>query len=227
MYTNNLSQKPLHIGIVNDHRLMRKSLALCFKNTDRMRVSLEAENADELFPKLSGSAVDLLLLDLQMARLNAYDTCLSIRRSFPKLRILAISHVASLPGVVRAVESGVNGFLSKYSDPDDLPVAIQEVMKDHFYLDPALGYKMKDILSFNKKKRSKSASPGTLFTEREISILKMACQEYSSMEIADKLFINVKTVDSHRKRIMEKTASKNFIGAIMYAIRHDYISIPY
>ncbi len=200
-------------------------MVLYFRNNLAFEVELEAQNGQELLSRLSGDTIDILLLDLQMPGLNGYDTCVAVHQQYPKLKILAVSHITTLPGVVRAVQAGVHGFFSKYSEPDDLLVAITQVMDDHFYLDPSIGFTMKDILSFNKKTRDKSVI-SNLFTEREISILKMACLEFSSLEIADKLFINVKTVDTHRKRIMEKTSSKNFIGAILYAIKHNYISLP-
>lgn len=118
--------------------------------------------------------------------------------------------------------AGAKGYFTKYSDPLQLEVAINSVWNNDFYFATEIRGLLKNALNNDLPE---IILPDVQLTKREIEVIEMACKQYGSNEIAERLFINVRTVESHRKRIMEKTNSKNFLGSIIYAIKNGLVSI--
>jgi two-component system response regulator DegU len=214
----------LKIGIVDDHQLFRKGLVLLVNTFKDMEVVLEAGNGMQLLEMLGSITIDILLLDLQMPRMDGYQSCIAVRERYPDVRVLIISQLTTREAVHKIMENGAHGFFSKNSDPGQLEQAIHSVNEKDFYFSQELGSIIKEAILWEKKKLN-MPMPDVSITQREMDVIKLACKEYSSIEIADKLCITVRTVDTHRKRIMERTNSKNFIGVILYALRHGLLSL--
>jgi DNA-binding NarL/FixJ family response regulator len=122
------------------------------------------------------------------------------------------------------MECGANGFFTKNSPPELLEQAIRGVINNDYYFDMELASVVREAILWQKKVNiSNSSTPKVLLSSREIEIILMACKEMSSFEIGDKLCISSRTVEKHRKRIMEKTDSKNFIGVVLFALKNNSI----
>ena len=215
----------LKIAIVDDHKLFRKSLCMMISSFDGMEVAIDAENGKVLLEKLKSTDVDLILLDIQMPEMDGYDTCKILHTGYPDILILIVSQLTTRESIHKTMELGAHGYFTKNSDPDQLEFAIRSLHDNGFYFGMELGPVLREVMLWEKKNPLTTIDTGGVLTGRELEIIKMASLEYNSAEIAAKLFINTRTVESHRKRIMQKTKSKNFMGAVLYAVKHNYISL--
>jgi two-component system response regulator DegU len=214
----------LKIGIVDDHQLFRKGLALLVNSFKDAEVALEAGNGKELLDLLETITIDILLLDIQMPEMDGYETCTIVRERYPNIKVLIVSQLTTREAVHKIMEFGAHGFFSKNSDPYQLEHAILSINDKDFYFGKELGTIIREAILWEKKKAG-SNIPDIIISQREMEVIRLACKEYSSVEIADKLCITVRTVDTHRKRVMERTNSKNFIGVILYALKQGLLSI--
>ena len=212
----------LRIGIVDDHKLFRKSLGLLINSFEGMTVVIDAENGRIFLDSLATTAVDLVLLDIQMPEMNGYETCVALHRTHPEIMILIVSQLTTKESIHKIMELGANGYFTKNSDPDQLEYAIRSLHQNGYYFGMELGSVLREAMLWEKKFPSAPDISGNRLSAREVEILKMAAQEYSSGEIGVRLFITLRTVESHRKRIMQKTGAKNIVGAVLFAIKQRY-----
>lgn len=216
----------LRIGIVDDHQLFRKSLSLLVDSFDGTKVVLEAENGLQLFEMLEFIPLDLLLLDIQMPQMDGYETCQILRKKYPDIKVLIVSQLATRESIHKVMELGAHGFFSKNSNPEQLELAIMNIYEKDFYFGQELGTVLKEAILWQKNYKIDDHILSTAqISARELDVIKLACREYSSSEIAEKLFISVRTVETHRKRIMEKTQSKNFIGVVLFILKQGLITV--
>jgi DNA-binding NarL/FixJ family response regulator len=123
------------------------------------------------------------------------------------------------------MEIGANGYFTKNSSPDMLDQAIHNVLEKDYYFDISLSTVIREALLWKKKRVTFSDTPNVHLTPREIEIIQLASQEKCSKEIADLLNISTRTVEKHRKHIMDKTMSKNFIGVVLFALKRNFIKL--
>ncbi|CAM3288662.1 LuxR family transcriptional regulator [Flavobacterium longum] len=215
----------LRVGIVDDHQLFRKSLALMINSFQNTKVVIEASNGRIFLELLEDNPIDLVLLDIQMPEMNGFETCRTLQQYYPEIKILVVSQLTTKESIHKIMELGADGYFTKNSDPEQLEHAINTLHENGFYFGTELGKVLREAILWEKKKPTKPVEVIAALTGREIDIIRMAAQEMSSGEIADRLSINIRTVDTHRKRIMEKTNTKNFIGVVLYALRHEFITM--
>ncbi|MFT3794875.1 response regulator [Flavobacterium sp.] len=213
----------LRIAIADDHRLFRKGLAGLLNSFENVSVVLEAENGLKLLESMESIPIDLLITDLQMPQMDGFETCKTVRQLYPEVKILVVSQLTTKEAIYQIMQIGVHGYFSKDSNPDQLQEAVFSIRDKDFYFGQELGAVIREAILWEKKNKNQSVKQEAALTKREIEVIQMACKEYSSLEIAEKLFINVRTVETHRKKIMEKTESKNFIGVVLYALKHNLV----
>jgi two-component system response regulator DegU len=212
----------LKVGIVDDHRLFRKSLALLIGTFVDTEVHIDACNGREFLDKLEDTPIDLVLLDIEMPEMDGFATCAYLREHYPEIKVLIVSQLTTRESIHKIMELGADGYFTKNSDPAQLEQAITSLHQNGFYFGMELGNVLREAILWEKKKLAKPADLPVALTPREIEIITMAARELSSTEIAAALNINVRTVDGHRNRLIEKTGAKNFIGVVLYALRHQF-----
>ncbi|WP_291131719.1 response regulator transcription factor [Flavobacterium sp. UBA7682] len=214
------------VALVDDHQLFRKSLSLLLNSFDGISTVFDTDDGKSLFVFLEDASLDVALLDLQMPLMDGYELCKLLRSSHPQVKIIIVSQLTTKEAVHKVMELGANGFFTKNSPPEQLEIAIRSVMEKDYYFDLELSAVIREAILWEKKFPGNSNGiNGSNFSRREIEIILLSCRECSSKEIASKLFISVRTVEKHRNHIMEKANSKNFIGAILYALKNNYISL--
>ncbi|TBX66134.1 response regulator transcription factor [Flavobacterium silvisoli] len=216
----------IKIAIVDDHQLFRKSLALTLISFGEIQVVFDTDDGAKMLDFLREHTVDIVLIDLQMPRMDGFELCSEIRKNFTKIKVLIVSQLTTKEAIHKVMELGVNGFFTKNSPPEQLEQAIKSLVEKEYYFDIELSSVLREAYLWEKKFRDENKFQGQInLTRREIEILELSSLEMSSKEIAEKLFISVRTVETHRVHIMEKTKSKNFIGCIVFAIKNHFISI--
>ena len=211
------------IGIVDDHKLFRQGIRQILGSDPRFRVVLEAGSCRELFAALTGTQPDVLLMDLQMPDMDGMEGCRLLLEQYPDLKIIILSMHAADHFIYHMMKLGVRSYLPKDVDQQRLKDAIGEVVAD--------GYFINDRISKAMLKGMRSAAPAkpafrafTLnLTHREKEVLKLICQGQTTQQMADQLFISVRTVEGHRKNLLEKTDTPNSVSLAVYAIKHNLL----
>ena len=213
----------LRIAIVDDHQLFRKSLSLLISTFEGIHVAIEANNGKEFIETLEDTPIDLVLLDIQMPEMDGYETCKILHELHPDIKILIVSQLTTKESIHKIMDLGAHGYFTKNSNPDQLEFAIKSLSDKGFYFGMELGEVLREAILWEKKAAKKVIDSTVFLSKRELEIISMASHELSSAEIADRLCINIRTVETHRKRVMEKTHAKNFIGVVLFALKHNYI----
>ncbi|OAI15570.1 DNA-binding response regulator [Methylomonas koyamae] len=201
----------IRLVIADDHAIVRSGLKQLFALNADIEISGEAENSEQLLDCLQRSAVDLVLLDLNMPGPGGCDTIGRIRREFPSLPVLVLSMHNELQIVSLALKAGANGYLTKDSDPETLMAAIRRVAAGQRYIDPKLAEKIvfADEAEAEKKPHEKLSA-------REFQILQLLASGKGINEISQELAISNKTVSTYKSRLCEKLQIKNTAELIRY-----------
>lgn len=216
----------IKVALVDDHQLFRKSLSLLLSSSEGISVVYDTHDGMAFLKYLEDTEIDVLLLDLEMPIVHGYDVCKQAKFIDPNLKVIILSQLTSKEAVHQVMEIGANGYFTKNSSPDMLEEAIKNVLDKDYYFDIALSTVIREALLWRKKCASFLDTPPIAYlTPREIEIVQLATQEKCSKEIADVLSISTRTVEQHRKHIMEKTESKNFIGVVLFALKNKLIEL--
>lgn len=214
----------IRLGIIDDEILFRKGLNLIINDIDDIEVSLEASNGNELLSLLQSSKdlPDIVLLDMNMPILNGVDTSKELRENYSDIPIVILSTYFKKSFVIHMLDLGVSGYLAKDTSPDVLELTIRQVVTNGFYYTPEVLKIIQD--NFASKKKERDVPFSSPLSSREIEVLELICNQLTTGEIAEKLFISPRTVDGHRNNLLLKTGCKNTAGLVAYAITHEIIN---
>jgi DNA-binding NarL/FixJ family response regulator len=214
------------IAIIDDHTLIRKSLMLFIQGIPSLEVVFDTDDGNALLTYLSQHEVDLILLDLQMPKMDGFTLCQLIRQQFQDVKILALSQLMTQEVIYRLIKSGANGYISKISEPEQFKHAIEKVMKFDYFFNAPLSELLINTVSL--KRTDKADLPKTtadIISSREREILILTARGYTSEEIAAQLCLSVRTIDSHKRSLIYKTGCYNIIGAIVICLTEFIISL--
>ncbi|MDP2362233.1 MAG: response regulator transcription factor, partial [Ignavibacteria bacterium] len=162
------------------------------------------------------------LMDIDMPSLDGIKTTSLIRSQFRKIKILILSNHIEAHLIQRALKSGANGYLSKFSEANEVVEAIQTVFKgETYYCKASMKAIMEQITVSDKTKNFRSAY--LELTSREKEVLSLIANEFSTKDISDKLVISIRTVETHRRNIMRKLCVKNTAGMMKLSLEHNLI----
>lgn len=216
----------IRIALVDDHQLFRKSLTSLLNSSDDCEIIYDTDDGLHFIEYAKAVNIDVVLLDIQMPILSGFEVCKQLKMMNPEIKILIISQLTSKEVIHYVMECGADGFCSKNSSPEHLEIAIRKIMEHDYYFDNELGSVIRDAILWDKNSNLYfDFSKSVTFTKREVEIIKMVCREMSTKQIANSLFISSRTVDNHKKNIMNKTQTKNFVGVILFALKINVISL--
>jgi DNA-binding NarL/FixJ family response regulator len=216
----------IHLALADDEALFRKGMKLLLEDYEGISVVLEAQDGEQLLQLLDQASTlpDVLLLDMKMPNLNGVDTAKALQERFPSIKIIVLSTYFSKAFIVNMIELGAGSYLPKNANPDEVVATIREVHNNGFSYNQAVLEVIRDNM-LQKSKPKMPLSFGVEITSREKEILQLICEEYTTGEIAEKLFISPRTVDGHRNNLLEKLGCKNVAGLVVYAIQHQLVKI--
>lgn len=215
----------IKVAVTDDHKLVRKSISALINNDfDGIEVMLEAENGLDLLEGLKKIPIDLVLLDIQMPVMDGYETCQILSKSYPEIKVLIVSHLATKESIYKTLNAGAHGYFSKGADPQHLEDAIRGIFNTGFFVEPQLSTMIRDVIFWDKNTVS-SEDPLSLLTNREILLITLAAKGLSDEDISEKLSITIRTVQTSRHRIIDKSNARNFLSVILMALKYKYISV--
>jgi DNA-binding NarL/FixJ family response regulator len=218
----------IKIMIVDDHQIIRDGIKLALSLEAGMQVVAEAASSEEAIRLLEDdAAIDVILMDISLGcGENGIQATKKISHKYKKINILAISMHADGTNILNMLKAGAIGYVLKGQALVELVEAINKVAKGENYINTHVtDIMLKQITRKSSVASSQKSSQLTPLTKREIEILKLIAEEFTNLEISEKLFISPRTVDSHRGTLSQKLNVKNTAGLVKYAIVHGLIEI--
>lgn len=206
----------VRIVLADDHKILLESLNFVLKKQPDIEVVSTVSNGAELMNILARTAVDVVLMDIQMPELDGFQAAVGIRTRFPQVKILVLSMHNDSSYLERMYELGAAGYLLKTADIDEIIEAIQKVAQGESYFNSEV------VLSF--KNRSSNYSMELKLTRRERQVIELIAKENSNVQIAQILNLSVGTINSYRKNLLKKLNVKNTAGLIRFAMNHGILN---
>ncbi len=215
-----MSTTPIRIALVDDHQLFRKGVAALLEKMENVQLVLEASNGREFLDALSGTPIELVLLDLKMPVLDGRNTLEILQRTHPNIKVLFLTMDTRDETILQCMEQGAHGFLAKDAHPDEVRNAINSVHNTGIYINQETSAIMRQGLgAWNAGQRA----TGVKLNEKEMQVLKGICLQQSTAEIAEQLFVSPRTVEGYRRTMLDKTEAKNSIGLVLFAVRNGWL----
>lgn len=208
----------IKVLIIDDHKIIRVGLKGFIHLQPDMEVIGEGGSEQEALELLKTLLPDVILMDIDLENSNGISATRQIKTQFPNQKILAITLHEEETSILPMIQAGASGYVLKNADPSEMIDAIRTVNKGNSYYSRHVS----DVIMHSLTRPKNSDLPDGL-TAREVEVLKMIAQEYSNGEIADKLFISIRTVDTHRRNLLDKLNLKNTAGLVKYAIEKSII----
>ena len=211
----------IRVLLADDHRLMRAGLRALLKSLELVQVVAEAGNGHEAIQLAEQHQPDIVIIDIGMRELNGLEATARIVKLAPAPRIIVLSMHANEEYVRRALQAGAAGYLLKGAEPAELELAIRAVMRGETYLTPAVS---KQVVQNYLHPREMKTNPIQELTPRQREVLQLVAEGHSTKDIAQKLNLSVKTVDTHRTELMQRLDIHDIAGLVRYAIRIGLIN---
>jgi DNA-binding NarL/FixJ family response regulator len=211
--------KPIRVLVVDDHAIVREGICSLLARRKDIEVVGEAADGKRAIDAVVQFDPDVVLMDIQMPGLNGLEATREIHKRFPSTRILVLTQHESKEYVVPLLRAGAVGYITKTARATELIGAIRAVYEQGAYLPPRITQTLVDALV-----ETPGATEQPVLTERELEVLRLVVEGLSSREIAERLNISVKTVDTHRANIMDKVGAHNTAELTKYAIRKGWVS---
>ena len=210
---------PVSIAIADDHPLVINGLQAMIGKNEQMSVLFSCTRGHELLEQLEERRPDVLLLDIQIPDMNGIDLCKIINKKHPEVRIIALTNFEQSSYVKQMMRGGARGYLLKNIDGQTLSKAIEAVMEEKTFIQDQIRNNMlNEALS-----GAKTTSQGVSLTKREVEVLGLIARELSNQQIADQLFISVRTVETHRINLTQKLGVRNTAGLVKEALRRGLV----
>ncbi|MCL7755083.1 response regulator transcription factor [Polaribacter sp. Z022] len=219
--------KKINIVIVDDEQLFRSGIRFLLDREQEFNVIFEAENGKELVEFLSKTEEfpDVILMDLKMPEMNGVEATKIIHKTHPDIKIIALTSYDGKSFITNMIDVGASSYLLKNTTPKMVVHTINEVYDKGFYYDEKVLKIIHENIISSSGKRIKSDLDKKLLSKREIDVLELICEQYTTAEIGEKLFISPRTVEGHRNNLLLKTQSKNVAGLVIYGIQKKLIEI--
>lgn len=205
--------------LVDDHEIVRDGLKTLMESQHGVDIVAEAENGLEALESCKNNEIDIIVMDVNMPEMDGIQATKAIKEKYPNIKILALTMSDNDVHIRKMIEAGASGYILKNAGRDELKKAFEALMNDqHYFSDSATQSVMMELV---RNKGKTSVGNDAQITERELEILDLIIKEHTNQEIAEKLFISVRTVDAHRRNLLQKTGARNTAGLVRYALENN------
>jgi DNA-binding NarL/FixJ family response regulator len=207
--------KPISVFIVDDHFLIIEGIQSLLQNETAIKVIGHASNSVSCLNFLQQQQPDVILMDINLGTESGIDLCKTVKEKHPQVMILALSTFNQFSFIDKMIENGASGYLLKNAERSEITEAIKEAVKGGTYLSREVNETLKAM--------DEGSNDKPALTRREKEVLELIADGLNSQEIADKLFIGVSTIDTHRKNLLSKFDVKNTASLIRKAAKLQMI----
>lgn len=211
----------MKVAIIDDHKMFRQGVESMLNDHAGVSLSWGAKNSEEAMHHLETEVPDVILMDITLGEESGIELTKTILNVQPSIKVLGLSMHKEDNYIVKLLEVGAKGYLLKDAGSEEMVLAIRKVYEgDTYYSSHVTNVLMKHVTQ-----GTKPSEKGDLvkLTNRETEILKLIAEEFSNPEIAAKLFISIRTVDTHRRNLLDKLQAKNTAGLVRYALKHGLV----
>jgi DNA-binding NarL/FixJ family response regulator len=200
-------------------------LANLIRSFDDYNVLFEATTGKDFLEKMDPNCPpDIVLMDINMPEMDGYDTALWLKHNHPNVKVLALSMYDNEHSIIRMLKCGAKGYILKDIDPGEFRVALDSLVKKGFYYSELMTGKLIHAINATCDLQQNPTNLPSL-NKREIEFLKLACNELSYKEIADKMFLSARTVEGYRDDLFEKLHVKSRVGLVMFAVKNGIVNV--
>jgi len=212
---------PVRVLLADDHALVRAGIRALLQGLEGVTVVAETGNGAEVLALARTHRPDVVLLDISMPGLSGLDVSAQLERELPEVRVVVLSMHANEEYVLQALRSGAVGYMLKDSATAELELALKAVMQGETYLSPPIS---KQVVEGYVQRVGAEQPASEKLTPRQREVLQLIAEGHSTKEIAYRLELSVKTVETHRAQLMERLQIRDIAGLVKYAIRSGLAS---
>lgn len=219
-------KEKIKILLVDDHHLVRTGIANLLSGEPDIEVVGEAANATEMLDLLQQQKPELAILDIALPDMSGIELARQMAREFSAVKVVFLSMYTSEEFVFNAINSGAKGYLPKNTSRSELLEAIRSVAKgDEYFAESISNTILKSYIKKAKSGNPEQLRNESLLSKREMEVLRLFAQGLTNQEIADKLFISIRTVESHKNHIMQRLELKTTVDLIKFALRNNLVNL--
>ena len=212
--------KRINLLIADDHTMFLQGIASLLEQEPEINIVGKANNGIEALNIISTEeAIDLIILDISMPEMDGIELSKILKKEYPEIKILVVSTHSNVNIISRLIRIGVNGYLLKNAEKSELLEAIYSIIEGNNYFSE----ETEEKYLANQFKIEKQVSTLTELSSREKEILILIAHEYNTAEIAEKTFISLNTVNTHRRNLLSKLNAKNTAGLVKYAVENGLV----
>lgn len=213
----------IRVLIADDHVIVAESLSILIDTMDGIEVVGTANNGWQVLTFLETNEVDIVLADLHMPLMNGIETTIRVREKYSKVRVMLLT-MSEEPAVIKeALVAGVDGYIMKRTERKELELALKTVANGQRYFSEAVVMRLAQLPNQNTPSGKDEVSENIPLTPREIEVMQLVIQDLSNAEIAERIFINVTTVETHRRNLMKKVGVNSALGLMRWAMKNGFL----
>lgn len=212
----------IKILLADDHKIVRDGIKLMLEPHLGIDIEAEANNGTEVLGIIKRTVIDLIIMDINMPEMDGVEATRKVKEINSDIKVLALTMSNDDLHIRQMIQAGASGYIMKSAGRSELKEAVNAIMHGkHYFSDEATNSIMMDLV---KGKGKSSSHEPVHITDRELEILELIIKEHTNQEIGEKLFISSRTVDAHRRNLLQKTGARNTAGLVKFAFQHNIIS---
>jgi DNA-binding NarL/FixJ family response regulator len=214
----------IRLGIYDEHKIVQEGICSLLQTVDDIEVVMKADRRDQLADNLRSATIHVLMINIHVFNAQYVNLIMQISIMYPKIRVLIISVNNDEEVILKSIKAGAKGFLAKDTNREELVQAIYSLRNGHEFFSNSI-----TLLLLNryiiKLKTDDERSGIKSLSSREVEIMKLWGNSFTNKEIADRLFLSVRTVETHKNHIMQKLNLKTSVDMVKFAIRNNIIDL--
>ncbi len=213
----------IRIVLADDHAMFLSGLRSLLEKEPNLEVVAEVKDGREAVRVAHEKRPDLVIMDVSMPGMNGIEATREITTTLPRIKVLCLSMHSEEQFIAAVLEGGASGYLLKECALDELLLAIRTVMANQIFLGPTITTTV--VQSYRAQRATIQSSPFSLLTPRELEVLQLIAEGHSTKDIAARLHLSIKTIDTHRHRIMDKLNIHSVAGLTKFAVRQGLTTV--
>jgi len=220
---NTENEEVIRVIIADDHVLYRAGVKNALSSKKNIKIIAEADNGSHLLNLLKGIQPDVILLDIQMPIMDGITTLPEIKKLYPRIRVIMLTMMDDQSMITKLMELGANSYLTKTSDSEIIYEAIKTCYEQEFYFNSLTNKALLNNLRQKIPSSIKLQQEDATLSDKEITVLRLMCEEKSTREIAEAVDLSPRTIEAIRDKLKTKTGAKSTAGLIMFAVKNKLL----